>query len=106
MRFMIMIEFAITLIQTFTCGISFTLFFAILARLGFLGKLFGMKVRLPITLALEGISIVVMPMIWLIFHPRFSILSFISAILISVISAFVMWYDDANYVYIEEDILE
>jgi hypothetical protein len=103
---MLIIELVITVIETFVCGISLTMVFAIIARLGFVGKLFGMGVKLSVMVVLELISIFVNPFWWFVFKHPFNWIVFLVTLLLSAISSFVMWYDEMEYIYIEEEIIE
>lgn len=104
MKILVAVETALSILQLLICGFSLSFLISVVARILFLAKLLGMRIKLSVTTVMELASVFVLLLIPVIFKSRISWLSVVVTLLIALVSITLAWYDDHFYVYTEETI--
>jgi len=105
MKSKVVIMAVLTIVQGLALGFfSIAMLLIVVARVMFLGKLLGMRTKASATVVAEAMGIFfafLMPM--LMRHPM-NWMGFVVFFLVSFLSAGIVLYDEAVYLYIEEDL--
>jgi hypothetical protein len=97
-------EVILTLLQLFLFGFSFSLLLCIIGRFLFFLKLMGTGVKLGWSIGFEAAAVFFIVLIPVFFNSRPELLTFLGFTIAAIISTVLAVYDDAFYIYTEEDI--